>query len=166
MFSIIAAVDENFAIGYKNNLLCKISDDMKRFKLLTMGKKVLVGRKTFESIKNGLPGRKIIIATNNKEYFVDGVQICLNLKKFLEDNKNTPEEIFVIGGGQIYSLAILYSKKIYLTRIKNKFLADAYFPQIDNFNWHVKKSPVFFDAKNNVSFQYEDYEKVGFIFCY
>lgn len=164
MFSIIAAVDENFAIGYKNNLLCRISDDMKRFKSLTMGKKVLVGRKTFESIKNGLPGRKMIVVTNNKNYkkeIADDNEICYDLKKFLMDNKDTPEEIFIIGGAQIYSLSIAYAKRIYLTHIKNKFLADTYFPKINESDWQIERSPTFFDAKNNVSFQYEDYKRIN-----
>ena len=80
MFSIIVAVDENFGIGYKNNLLYKISEDLKRFKLLTMGKKILVGRKTFESIKNKLPGRKIIIASKNKDLLYENAVICSDLK--------------------------------------------------------------------------------------
>ncbi len=164
MFSIIAAVDENFAIGYKNNLLCRISDDMKRFKSLTMGKKVLVGRKTFESIKNGLPGRKMIVVTNNKNYkkeITDDIEICYDLKKILMDNKDTSEEIFIIGGAQIYSFSLAYAKRIYLTHIKNKFLADTYFPKINESDWQIERLPIFFDAKNNVSFQYEDYKRIN-----
>lgn len=159
MFSIIVAVDENFAIGYKNNLLCRISDDMKRFKSLTMNKKVLVGRKTFESIPNGLPGRKIIVATNNTEYKSNKAEICYDLYFFLRENKNVSEEIFIIGGAQIYSAAFPFAKKIYLTRIKNKFLGDTFFPKINEFDWQKELSPIFFDHKNNLSFQYEYYER-------
>ena len=157
MFSIIVAVDENFGIGYKNNLLYKISEDLKRFKLLTMGKKILVGRKTFESIKNKLPGRKIIIASKNKDLLYENAVICSDLKNFFIENINTPEEIFIIGGAEIYSLAMPYTKKIYLTRIKYKFTADSFFPEINNYDWEKSFLSASLCDKNNIKFRYEIY---------
>ena len=167
LFSIIAAVDKNFAIGYKNNLLCEIPDDLKRFRSLTMGKRVVVGRKTFESIKNKMFGRRITVATRSEDLAYDNAAVCCDLKSFLHKNKNTPEEIFIIGGGEIYSLSLPYTKKIYLTRIEKEFLfADRFFPDIDVSKWNRFVSPFFLCNKNNVCFRYETYIREKILFSY
>ena len=162
MFSIIAAVDEDFGIGYKNNLLYKIDDDLKQFRLLITGKKIIVGRKTFESIKNKLPVREIIIASKNKNLLYKNAIVCSNLENFFCENINAPEEIFIIGGSEIYFLAMPYTKKIYLTRIKHKFLADCFFPIINYSEWNKISSSETLHDKNNIQFQYEIYVRKKF----
>lgn len=165
MFSAIVLADENNAIGYKNDLLCRIPSDLRRFKSWTLGKKVLVGRKTFETLPKSLTAREFIVATNNKNYSREGVCVCTNLKKFLEENEDSYEDIFVIGGGQIYDYAMPYIKQIYLTRVAKKFKADTFFPDfMAKGQWALKKYPrdceFWTDKKTGLNFWYENYTKI------
>ena len=114
--SIIAAVAKNRAIGYKNKLLYNIDDDMKRFKAITTGHTVIMGRKTFESLPFGaLPGRRNIVITNSKEY-IDGCECMNSINKAIYECQNE-KEVFIIGGGMIYDEAINIADKLYITEI-------------------------------------------------
>ena len=109
--SIIAAVAKNRAIGYKNKLLYNIDDDMKRFKAITTGHTVIMGRKTFESLPFGtLPGRRNIVITNSKEY-IDGCECMNSINKAIYECQNE-KEVFIIGGGMIYDEAINIADKL------------------------------------------------------
>jgi dihydrofolate reductase len=164
LFSIIVAVDESYGIGYKNKLLVHIKDDMQRFKNLTMNRKVIIGRKTFESIPNGLPGRNIILVTSHKNYQTNArnVFICNDLDKFMREMYlDNNEEIFIIGGAEIYKQTLRYVNKIYLTKIHTTFKSDTYFPKIDKnifkLHDHVEKK---YDVKHKLYFDYEDYYRI------
>jgi dihydrofolate reductase len=126
--SIIAAVAKNKAIGYKNKLLYQINDDMKRFKTITTGHTVIMGRNTFESLPFGaLPNRRNIVITNSKKH-IDGCECIKSINEAIDACRNE-DEVFIIGGGIIYNEAINIADKLYITEIddypKN---ADTFFP--------------------------------------
>ena len=143
--TIIAAVSENNVLGKNNKLIWHIPDDLKRFKKLTLGHSVIMGRKTFESIARPLPQRKNIILTRNKNYKAKGAVIAHNVKEALNfcENDNQP---FIIGGGEIYKLFMSISNKIELTRIHKSYDGDAFFPEILEEKWKLVNS-----KKNNLS---------------
>ena len=130
MISLIAAVGKNNELGKDNALLFHIKDDMRFFKETTMGHKVLMGRKTWESLPQKLPGRENIVVSRGEAHGAD--RVVHDLDEFLRDNENTEEEIFVIGGGQVYVEALPYAKNVYLTEVEAEDDdVDAYFPDLD-----------------------------------
>ena len=137
--TIIAAISENNGLGKNNKLIWHIPDDLKRFKKLTLGHSVIMGRKTFESIAKPLPQRKNIILTRNKNYKAKGALIAHNVKEALNfcQNDNQP---FIIGGAEIYKLFMNISNKIELTRIHKSYDGDAFFPEILEEKWKLVKS--------------------------
>lgn len=139
MLSIIVATAQNNAIGKDNSLLWHISEDLKRFKEITSGHKILMGRKTFESLPGILPNRPHIVLTRDMNFSVDSdkVTVLHNLDEVISNYKNSDEEIFIIGGGEIYNLLMPYADKLYLTKVKKDFNADTFFPQIDMNKWEV-----------------------------
>ena len=129
--SIIVAMAENRAIGKDNQLLWHNSADLKRFKKITMGHPIIMGRKTFESIGKVLPGRQNIIITNQKDYQVEGGSVCHNAEAALQCCDNA-EEVFIIGGAQIYQMFLPLADRIYLTLIHQAYPdADTFFPEFD-----------------------------------
>ena len=136
MVTIIAAIADNGAIGANNRLLCRMPDDMKRFKRLTTGHTVIMGRKTFESLPKGaLPNRTNVVITRNKQAFYDGCEIFNQLPEAISHHQHE-NEIFIIGGAAIYAQAIGLADKIYLTCIHHSFEhADVFFPEINDNDW-------------------------------
>ena len=126
MITLIAACSKNRAIGKDNKLLWYLPNDLKRFKRLTTGKTVVMGRKTFESIGKPLPNRKNIILTNNKGLLIEGCEVITSISEL-----NLIEDIVIIGGEQIYKLFIDLADVIELTLIDKYFDGDAFFPEID-----------------------------------
>ncbi len=136
MLSIIVAIAENNAIGKDNDLIWYISDDLKRFKKLTTGHSILMGRKTYESLPNGaLPKRENIVISRNMELNLPNCTMLYSLEEAIEKYANTAEEIFVIGGGSIYKKLLPYANKIYLTQVHATFDADVFFPEINFKDW-------------------------------
>ena len=131
--SLIAALDANMVIGNENSLIWKIPNDLKRFKQLTTGKTVVMGRKTFESIGGHLPNRTNIILTKDANYKAEGCIVVHSANEALK--KSAGEEIMVMGGAQIYSEFLPKADKLYLTLIDAKFHGDAYFPDYKKFKW-------------------------------
>lgn len=132
--NLIAAVDKNWAIGYKNKLLVSIPSDMKFFREKTMGKVVVMGRKTLESFPNGAPlkNRTNIVLTSNKKYCVKDAVVVHTLEELLEElKKYASDDIYVIGGETIYRQLLPYCNTAYLTKINRGFQADSYFPVLD-----------------------------------
>ncbi|MGG7211758.1 dihydrofolate reductase [Clostridium baratii] len=159
MLSIIVATASNNAIGKDNNLLWHISEDLKRFKEITSGHKILMGRKTFESLPGILPNRPHIVLTRDTSFKVDSdkVTVIHNLDEVINNYKDSDEEVFIIGGGEIYNLLIPYVKKLYLTKVKKEFDADTYFPQIALNEWEViHKSDDKTDEKSGLIFEFID----------
>lgn len=130
MFSIIAAVGKNRELGKKGDLIFHLKDDMKFFRETTSGHKIVMGRKTWESLPGKLPNRTNIVISSRD--FEGPDEIVHNLAEFIAKNKDTDEEIFVIGGGKIYAEFLPYASKIYLTEVDSEDSeADTYFPEFD-----------------------------------
>jgi dihydrofolate reductase len=125
-------------IGKNNQVPWHVSSDLKRFKKLTMGHHIIMGRKTYESISRQLPGRKMLILSNNPEYEVDGALVFNSLEDaigFAEDNGES--EVFVIGGGEIFEQSMLFADRMYLTIIDASIDSDVYFPPYHDDEWNV-----------------------------
>ena len=158
--TIIVAAAENDAIGKDNKLIWHLSDDLKRFKNLTNGHHIIMGRKTFESFPKPLPNRTHIVITRQTDYQVpEGVIVVNSLEDAINAVKNDPKP-YIIGGGDIYKQALLLADKIELTRVHEHFEADAFFPEIDTSIWketantfHTK------DENHNYEFSFITYER-------
>ena len=133
--TIIAAIGENNELGLDNKLIWNIKEDLKRFKKLTTGHSIIMGRKTFESISKALPGRLNIVLTKNKNFKFKDVSIASNIHEAIELTKDD-EQPFIIGGSEIYSLFINMAQTIELTRVHNSFKADTFFPDINFGKWN------------------------------
>ncbi|MFV5687057.1 dihydrofolate reductase [Flavobacterium sp. ZT3R25] len=139
MIIMIAAVAENNALGENNKLVWHLPNDFKRFKTLTSGHHIIMGRKTFESFPKPLPNRTHIVISRQKEYHPEGCIVVDSMEKALAicpENKTS----FIIGGGEIYSLGLPFTDKIEITRVHNSFEADAFFPEIDLEEWEITVS--------------------------
>ena len=141
IISLIVAMDENGGIGLKGGLPWHLSSDLKRFKSLTMGHHIVMGRKTYESIGKPLPGRQMIVITRNLEYYTEECQVVYSLEEGLAFARARGEsEVFVIGGREIFSQALPYIMRIYLTQVHTVTDADTYFPDINLDDWWVVDS--------------------------
>ena len=130
MISLIAAIGKNRELGKNGDLIFHIPEDMKYFRDTTLGHKVVMGRKTWESLPSKLPKRENIVASSRSVPGAD--KVIQDLSEFLQKNADTPEEIFVIGGGQVYEIALPYAEKLYLTEVDAEAVdADTYFPEFD-----------------------------------
>ncbi|MBM3390686.1 MAG: dihydrofolate reductase [Betaproteobacteria bacterium] len=133
--SLIAAVAANGVIGADNALPWRLPEDLKRFKALTLGHPVIMGRKTFESIGRPLPGRRNLVVTRNAGYRVDGCEVLGSLEAALDACAGSSDEVFVIGGAQIYAEALPLAQRIYLTELHRDFMGDARFPDFARTAW-------------------------------
>lgn len=157
MLSIIVAIAKNNVIGKGNKLIWHISEDLKRFKSITSGKSMIMGRKTFESLPGILPNREHIILTRDKNFKVDSdkVKVVNNLDTLIEKYSNCEDEVFVIGGAEIYKQLLPYAHKLYLTKIDNDFEGDTYFPQINYDEFRTEStSEKFTDEKNGLNYTF------------
>jgi dihydrofolate reductase len=127
---LIAAVARNGAIGRDNQLLCRISEDLKFFKRTTLGSPIIMGRKTWDSIGRPLPGRRNIVITRNAEWQVDGVERAASLDDALALVHDAPK-VFIVGGGEIYRQALPMADQLLLTEIDADFEGDVFFPAFD-----------------------------------
>jgi dihydrofolate reductase len=129
--SLIVAMTDERVIGRDNQLPWHLSDDLKRFKKITMGHPIIMGRKTFESIGKPLPGRQNIVVTNNKTYAAAGVTVAHDLCQALAACEQDKNERFVIGGAGLFQAALPMADKLYLTLIHHPFKGDVFFPEIN-----------------------------------
>jgi len=160
MISIIVVVSEDWGIGKDNELLWHISEDLKRFKRLTFGNTVIMGKNTWESLpRRPLPGRKNIVLTDNPNECIECSVTAYSIEDAL-DKCDKGEEIFVIGGGSIYRQFMPIADRLYITHVHQKAQADIYFPEIDPEVWKVvDKEEYAFDEKNSISYAYVIYER-------
>lgn len=140
--NIIAAVDANWAIGYKNELLVKIPNDQKWFHKITTGKVVVMGRKTMETFPNGMPlkNRTNIVLTGDRALRVKDAELVYGIEELLEKLKQyNTEDVYVIGGESVYEELLPYCDTAYITKIDYTYQADRYFPNLDNdADWHIE----------------------------
>ena len=145
--TIIVAAGENNAIGKDNNLIWHLRDDLKRFKTLTSGHHIIMGRKTFESFPKPLPNRTHVVISRQNNYKVpEGVVLVNSIKQAIEVSKHDTQP-FIIGGGQIYEQAMPLANKIEITRVHENFEADTFFPEIDTTIWRETSNT--FHAKDD-----------------
>ena len=160
MITIIAAIAKNNALGKNNELIWHLSADLKRFKKITSGHHILMGRNTFESIGKPLPNRTTVIITRNKRYKQEGCEVAYSIEKALEIAEKD-DEIYIIGGAQIYKQAIEKNlvERLDITIVHQEFDADVFFPEIDLNIWkEVSREDFKADEKNKY-----DYSFVTFI---
>src|SRR6266404_2520787 len=154
--SIIVAASENDVIGKGGKLPWRLSADLAKFKKLTMGHPIIMGRKTFESIGRPLPGRRNIIITHNRDFFAEGCDITNSLDLALKIVSDQPE-VFIIGGSSIYEQALPKADKIYLTRVKATIEGDKFF-KFDDTQWKKTYSEVHpKDEKNQYTFEFQEW---------
>lgn len=157
--TLIAAAGENNELGKNQDLVWHLPDDFKRFKQLTSGHYIIMGRKTFETFPNLLPNRQHVIITRKENYNPSGTIVVHSLEEALKVSKDDPQP-FVIGGGEIYSLSMARADVIELTRVHGSFEADTYFPEIDPDQWNLISSeehPA--DERHDYPFTYLTYER-------
>ena len=159
MITLIAAAAENNALGKDNQLLWHLPDDFKRFKQITSGHYILMGRKTFESFPKPLPNRTHVIITRQKDYLAEGCIVVHSLEEAISISPKD-EEVFVIGGAEIYTQSISIADKIELTRVHTSLEADAYFPTFDVNQWKlVFEEHHYKDEKHDYDYTFETYLK-------
>lgn len=159
MLSTIVAISNNNVIGKDNKLIWHLPEDLKRFKQITTGKNIIMGRKTFESLGRVLPNRKHIILCNDMEMDIDNenVEILDDISK-LDKYINSDEENFVIGGATIYKLLMPYVNKLYITKINHDFEGDVYFPEIKETEWkEISKEKGLRNDENPYDYEYITY---------
>ena len=159
LLTMIAAAAENNALGKNNDLIWHISNDLKRFKRLTSGHAIIMGRKTFESMPKALPNRTNIVLTNKKDYQPEGALVVHSIEKALALVKEDPQP-FIIGGGEIYRLFMPYCDRIELTRVHHSFEADVFFPEIDLNQWkEIAREKVDATEEQPYHYSYITFEK-------
>lgn len=158
MIYIVVATDKNGAIGKDNALLWHLPNDLKRFKAITSGHPIVMGRKTFESIGKPLPNRRNIIITGNPNYQAEGCEIVHSLKEAIELCKGN--DVYIIGGGTIYKEAMAIADKVYLTLVDVELEADTHLENFRLNEWMVESSEEHTkDDKHLYNYQFIDYKR-------
>tara|TARA_B100001250_G_scaffold231585_1_gene198793 strand:- start:16250 stop:16747 length:498 start_codon:yes stop_codon:yes gene_type:complete len=158
--SIIAAMDDNNLIGNNNQIPWMLPGELKRFRKITMGKPIIMGRKTHESIGRILDGRENIILTNNNLYKKEGALIFNNLNTVFEEFGNH-KELMVIGGAEIYKLVLPFTNKLYLTHIHKEFHGDTWFPNLCLSNWEVIEEEAHKNEDIQIEYTYKTYFRIS-----
>lgn len=158
--SIIVAIAENYAIGKDNKLLWHISDDLKRFKRITTGHTLIMGKKTFKSLPGGpLPDRKNIVISDDKNDKFDDCIMAYSINDAL-DKCDDDKENFIIGGGTIYAQFLKYANKLYITRVYKSFDADTFFPELNYGEWiEIERENHPENEKNSLSYSFITYKR-------
>lgn len=155
--AMIVAKTNNNVIGQDNKLLWNIPEDMRYFKNTTMGKTVVMGRLTYESIGKPLPGRRNIVLSRNKDLWIDGVDVVHDVEEII--NLSKKEDIMIIGGDSIYKIFMDYASVLYVTDIEVELDGDAYFPKIDE-SWKLTSKIEGKDSGKNYKYFFKKYVKV------
>ena len=157
MIILIAATSKNNALGKDNKIIWHLPDDFKRFKELTSGHHIIMGRKTFESFPKPLPNRTHVVITRQKNYNPDGCIVVNSIEEAFEICPKN-EDVFLIGGAEIYKLGLPFVDKIELTYINETFQADAFFPEIDFSDWKLTNEDFHaIDEKHDLDFSFQTY---------
>lgn len=162
MISIIVAVSENWGIGKDNELLWHLPEDLKRFKKLTLGNAIIMGKKTWESLpRKPLPGRQNIVLTDNPDENIQDAVTAYSIEDAL-GKCEAGNEIFIIGGGSIYRQFMPLADRLYITHVHRKAQADIFFPEIDINMWKVVSKEKFTDNESNeIPYTYVTYERLN-----
>lgn len=148
--SLLAAMASNRVIGINNALPWRLSADLKRFKALTMGQIIIMGRKTYESIGRPLPGRINIIVTRQADFSVADATVTRSLEEALTAClPHEDKEIFIIGGAELYQQSLAHCQRLYLTEVQKDFEGDAYFPEFDRHDWYETSREIRFQEEGD-----------------
>ena len=163
--SIIVAISKNRVIGKNNKLVWNLPDDMLYFSRMTKGHSIIMGRKNWDSIPKKyrpLPNRKNIVISRNKNQKIKNIDITRSIEEAIEiARENTDEEIFIIGGGEIYNLGLKYADKLYITEIKKIINGDTYFPKWNKNEWkEISRITHPSDIKHKYEFDYVIYDRI------
>lgn len=159
MISIIVAVSDDWGIGKNNDLLWNIPDDLKRFKKITTGKTVIMGKRTWESLpKRPLPGRRNMVITDIPGEVIEGAVMAYSINEAVSKCEND-EEAFIIGGGSIYRQFMPVADKLYITHVHSKAPADIYFPEIDGTIWKIVEQEENPEGDGHPAYTYVVYER-------
>lgn len=159
MIIMIAAVAENNALGKNNDLLWHLPNDFKRFKEITSGHYIIMGRKTFESFPKPLPNRTHIVISRQNDYQPEGCVVVRNIESAIAICPKD-EDVFIIGGGEIYTQSIKFADKMDITRVHQSFDADVYFPNIDPEIWElITETNNLKDEKHLYDFTFQTFER-------
>lgn len=158
MISLIVAHDKKRVIGYNKGMPWHLPGDLQYFKEVTMGKPMIMGRKTFESIGRPLPGRRNIVITRNSDYTADGIEVVSSLDEALEI-AGEAEETMIIGGEQIFRLSLPFADRLYVTYINHEFPGDTYFPSYDENEWELVSQQDPISTPEGYTFQYLIYDR-------
>ena len=159
--TLIVAVADNGVIGRQNELPWRLPDDLKRFKALTMGKPIIMGRKTWESIGKPLDGRQNIVVSRNVEFRADGAQVADSFERALS-LATLPDPVFVIGGAAIYRAALPSAQLLYLTEIRRSFAGDAHFPEYAPEAWReISRESKGMDGAEDFTYDFAAYERLS-----
>ncbi|MBP1157213.1 MULTISPECIES: dihydrofolate reductase [unclassified Paenibacillus] len=164
--SLILAMDEARGIGRNNKLPWRLPADLAFFKKTTLGHTILMGRKTYESIGRPLPGRHNVILTRDASFKAEGSEVLHSVEEaaaaYGRGGSKETEELFVIGGAEVYGLMLPYADRMYITEIAHRFEADAFFPDVDQEQWRVvSRERGIRDDKNPYDFEFVIYERVS-----
>jgi dihydrofolate reductase len=163
--SLIVAMSTNRVIGRAGELPWRLSADLRRFKRLTMGHAIIMGRRTFESIGRALPGRRSIVVSRQRGFSADGVQVATSPEEALR-MVGEDSEVFFIGGAEIYRQALPLAGRLYLTRVNANVPGDTYFPPLDLSNWRlVEASHHAADDKNEFDHSFLVFERSSTVKC-
>lgn len=161
MLKILVAFDENRVIGKNNALIWHLPADLKRFKTLTTGHVIIMGRKTFESIGKPLPNRTSIVISRQTDLQIEGVILAHSVEEAILKAKSlTREDIFIVGGSEIYALSLPLADEILVTQLHDIFEGDAFFPEIASELWEItEQERGITDDKNTYQFSYVTYTR-------
>ena len=160
MISLIVAASTNNAIGIRGDLPWRLSDDLKRFKAVTMGKPIVMGRKTWDSIGRPLPGRQNIVITRQPGFSAPGCDVVASVAEAVALAGDV-DEVMIIGGSQIYELALPLADRIYLTCVHAQVEGDAFFPEVDESRWRLSgDEPHAADERNDFDCSFRVYDRV------
>lgn len=161
MINIVVAKASNNVIGAKNDLIWHLPNDLKHFKSLTSGHPIIMGRKTFESLGRPLPNRTNIVVTRDQNWNAEGIEIASSLLKAIEAAKKIDDDIYIIGGGNIYKQAMEFTDVLYITEVHHEFDGDTYFPEIDLDEWEeVQRENFKKDEKHPYAYSFVMYKKI------
>ena len=160
--SIIVAMARNRVIGCRGQLPWRLSADLQRFKRITMGHPLLMGRKTFESIGRPLPGRTSIVITRQPGFTAEGIITADSFTEAVRVAAKCAAEAFVIGGGEIYAQALPHASRLYVTAVDTDSAGDVYFPDWNPRDWQlVEESSHAADAKNSFAMQFQVFDRIS-----
>ncbi len=161
MINIVVAKASNNVIGAKNDLIWHLPNDLKHFKSITSGHPIKKKKKTYESLGRPLPNRTNIVVTRDQNWNAEGIEIVSSLSKAIEVAKTIADDIYVIGGGNIYKQAMEFTDILYITEVHHEFDGDTYFPEIDNDEWEeVEREDFKKDEKHPYAYSFVTYKKI------